>query len=139
MEYLSNLFEVGLAYRTIALHRSVLSSMLPSYDGHSVGSHPTVSRLLKGVFHCRPPSRCLFQSWDVAKVFSSLSTASDFAAVQRKVAFLLAMASSRRPSEMASLRCDAAVMIINAESVRFLPSTLSKTDRQQHLGPPIVI
>ena len=30
-------------------------------------------------------------------------------------------------------------MIINADHVRFIPSTLSKTDRQTHLGPPILV
>ena len=63
----------------------------------------------------------------------------DFIGHQRKLAFLLAMASSRRPSEIASLRSGPAFMIINPESVRFLPSQLSKTDRPDHLGPPILI
>ena len=139
MEYLTSLFNGGRQYRTIALHRSVLSSMLPDFDGHSVGNHPTVARLLKGVFNRRPPSRRLFQSWDVSKVFSSFSASSDFADLQQKAAFLIAMASSRRPSELATLRCDAAFMIIDEAAVRFLPSALSKTDRQTHLGPAICI
>ena len=49
------------------------------------------------------------------------------------------MASSRRPSEIASLKCSPELMILSDDKVRFLPSKLSKTDRQSHLGPPIVI
>ena len=49
------------------------------------------------------------------------------------------MASSRRPSEIASLKCSPQFMIISPDRVRFIPSRLSKTDRQTHLGPPIVI
>ena len=141
-DYLSSLFSSGRAYRTITLHRSVLSAMYPPFDGHSVGSHPLISRVVKGVFQRRPPSRRFFPSWDVSSafaVFSSLASPLDFFDAQRKCAFLLALASARRPSELASLRCDAAYMIINADHARFLPSRLSKTDRQRHLGPPIII
>ena len=45
------------------------------------------------------------------------------------LAFLLAMASSRRPSEVALLRCGAAFMIINADSVCFLSSQQDKSPR----------
>ena len=101
-----------------------------------------ISRLIKGVFQRRPPQRRLFPSWDVAAVFAvfaSLPLPLDFISLQRKCAFLLAVASSRRASELSSLRCDAAFMIINGHHVRFLPSRLSKTDRQRHLGHPIRI
>ena len=63
----------------------------------------------------------------------------DFTALQRRCAFLLAIASSRRPSEVASLRCDSAYMTISMDGVRFLPSQLSKTVRQTHLGPSILV
>ena len=141
-DYLASLFSAGKAYRTITLHRSVLSSMFPPVGGFSLGTHPVLSRLVRGVFQQRPPSRRLFPSWDVASVFavfSSMTPPLDFISLQRRCAFLLAMATSRRPSELAALRCDAAFMILSADQVRFLPSRLSKTDRQRHLGPPIVV
>ena len=142
LDYFAFLDEKGLAYRTITLHRSVLSATLLPVDGHDVGHHPLISRLLRGVFQRRPPTRRFFPSWDVAAVFAVFASSPlplDFATFQRKVAFLLAMASSRRPSEVASLRCSSAFMIINADCVRFLPSRLSKTDRPDHLGPPIIV
>ena len=104
--------------------------------------HPLLSRVISGVFQRRPPSRRFFPSWNVSSAFavlSSLASPLDFCDAQRKCAFLLALASARRPSELSSLRCDAAFMIINDSHVRFLPSRLSKTDRQRHLGPPILI
>ena len=94
---------------------------------------------MKGIFNSRPPSRRLFHSWDVAKVFSSFPSSNDFAVLQEKAAFLIAMASSRRPSELATLRCDSQFMSIDGAAVRFIPSALSKTDRQTHLGPAIRI
>ena len=141
-DYLASLFSSGRAYRTITLHRSVLSSMFPPMGGFSLGTHPLLSRLVRGVFQQRPPSRRLFPSWDVASVFAifdAMAPPLDFISLQRRCAFFLAMASARRPSELAALRCDAAFMSISSEQVRFLPSRLSKTDRQRHLGPPIVI
>ena len=142
LSYLTFLFEKGLAYRTVCLHRSVLSMTLPPQDGIAVGDHDLVKRLIKGIFHRRPPHRRLFQAWDVGKVFtvfSALKSPLDFRHLLRKTAFLLAMASARRPSELASLRCAPAFMIISTSGVRFLPSSLSKTDRDSHLGPPLIV
>ena len=113
LDYLSSLFTRGLAYRTIHLHRSVLSATLPAIDGLPVGQHDLVCRLVKGVFQRRPPTRRLYQSWDVGAVFAVFAEWNlplDFSQIQRKAAFLLAVASARRPSELASLRCSAAFM-----------------------------
>ena len=115
---------------------------LPPLDGSPLGEHDLVKRLIKGVFHHRPPTRRLFQSWDVGKVFevfTSLPSPLDFEHLQRKSAFLIAMASAKRPSELALLKCSSNFMIISHLNVRFLPSDLSKTDRESHMGPPIVI
>ena len=72
-------------------------------------------------FRRRPPAPCFFPSCDVAAVFAVFSSSQlplDFVAFQCEVAFLLATF---------------------ADCVRFLPSRLSKTDRPDHLGPPILI
>ena len=142
LDYLSFLFQKGLAYRTICLHRSVLSMTLPRMDGLPVGEHRLVCRLIKGIFHQRPPQRRVYQPWDVGKVlavFSAWTPPLNFKQLQRKAAFLIAMASARRPSELASLRCSPAFMSRSTTGVRFIPSALSKTDRHSHLGPPISI
>ena len=141
-DYLSFLFDKKLAYRTICLHRSVLSMTLPHLDNFSIGEHPVISRLIKGIFHRRPPSRRIFQTWDVGKVFDVFlewSTPLSFKQLQRKLAFLIAMATAKRPSELASLRCSAAFMTASTSSIHFIPSFLSKTDRQTHLGLPITL
>ena len=51
VEYFSLLFEEGKAYKSVLVHRSTLSAMLPSIDSYSIGSHPVISRLMKGIFH----------------------------------------------------------------------------------------
>ena len=49
LSYLTFLFEHGRSYRTINLHRSMLSSTLPDIDGVNIGKHPLVCKLLKAV------------------------------------------------------------------------------------------
>ena len=112
-DYLSSLFHKGLAYRTICLHRSVLSMTLPHFDGVAVGDHPLIGRLIKGVFNQRPPSRRIYDAWDVGKafqVFADWIPPLSMKQVQRKAAFLIAMATARRPSELSSLQCSASFM-----------------------------
>ena len=76
LDYLTLLADRGLAYSTIALHRSVLSATLPPVDGHEVGHHPLISRLLRGIFQNLPPTRRFFASWNVAAVFAVFSSSS---------------------------------------------------------------
>ena len=56
-EYLSHLHSIGLAYRMVILHCSVLSATLPSIDGHDMGHHPIISCLICDIFlQCSPDS-----------------------------------------------------------------------------------
>ena len=53
---------------------------LPTFGGSTIGSHPAVTRLMKGVFNGRPPTR-LVEAWDVSAVFPAAPT--DFVSAQR--------------------------------------------------------
>ena len=142
LEYLTFLFEKGLKYSTVNIHRSAISMTLPCIEGFAAGQHPTIKRLMKGVFNKRPPSRRLYPSWkasDIVRVFEEWPSPPPFKDLLRKTAFLLAMASARRPSELASFRISPQFFSANATSARFVPSRLSKTDRPDHMGPAIVI
>ena len=44
-------FDEGFEYRTINTYRSALSGVLPPIEGFSVGQHPLVVRLLKGILN----------------------------------------------------------------------------------------
>ena len=46
--FLTEVFNEGLAYRSLNVLRSAISSTHPKLDGFSVGQHPYVTRLLKG-------------------------------------------------------------------------------------------
>ena len=71
--FLAYLFEEGYQYRSINVYRSSISTTHDKVDGYSVGQHPTVTRLMRGVFNKRPPLSKYSYTWDVHKVTSYIS------------------------------------------------------------------
>ena len=55
ISYLTSMYGRGLQYTPIASARSVLSGFLHIPGVTSISSHPLIIRLLKGIFHVRPP------------------------------------------------------------------------------------
>ena len=66
LEYLSELFDNGLQYR------SAISASHLSVDGSSIGSHQLVSRFMKGIFELRPPQPRVSTTWNVGTVLRYL-------------------------------------------------------------------
>ena len=48
--------------------------MLLSVDGYSVGEHPIIARLLKAMFHVRPPEPRYSFTWDVTVLLTFLES-----------------------------------------------------------------
>ena len=55
LEFLSQLFQNGLQYRTINNYRSARSAFHDHIQGKPVGEHPRICSLVAGVFNSRPP------------------------------------------------------------------------------------
>ena len=53
-DFLAELHEDGLQYNSINAYRSAISSVHERVEGISVGQHPTIIRLLKGMYHDGP-------------------------------------------------------------------------------------
>ena len=70
LEFLTDLFDKGLQYRTINTYRNAISMTHLPLDGSLIGSHPLVSRFMKGVFQSRPPCPRYLATWDVSVVLS---------------------------------------------------------------------
>ena len=68
VEFLSAQFKLGFQYSTINTYRSALSATLPHIDGHPVGQHPLVYKLLQGIFNKRAPMPRYQNTWDVGVV-----------------------------------------------------------------------
>ena len=144
LNYLSTLFEKGRKYRTINCARSILSSTLLPIDGFPVGKHPMVTRLMKGVFNKRPPTKLLFPSWSVKQVLVMLSSWSpakslSFKLLTYKCVMLLALVTGKRASSISQLSLKQGYLEIGESTVVLQPLGLEKTTRPGHTAAPIVI
>ena len=74
LDFLAEKFDQGLKYRTLNCYRSALSSALLPIEGFQAGSHPLVSKLLKGIFNLRPPEPRYTDVWDVGQVLRYLQS-----------------------------------------------------------------
>ena len=66
--FLAELFKEGYLYRSLNSYRSAISALHSKVDGHSIGQHPLITRMLKGVFNERPPVARYSAFWDVGVV-----------------------------------------------------------------------
>ena len=139
-DFLTYLFNSGLQYGAIAGYRSMLSSMLLSIGNTPVGQHPYIIRLLKGVFSTRPSVTKLLPEWDLTKVLDLLQKShfeplkhADLKYVTFKTAFLVAITTFRRCSDLQALRIGDDAVKIQNRGVTFIRTGLSKQDRQATL------
>ena len=74
LQFLMYLYNQGLSYSTINTARSALSSILNISGSYHFGSHPLVTRFLKGIYETRKPQPKYKTIWDVATVLTYLKT-----------------------------------------------------------------
>ena len=72
VNFLAYLFKEGYQYSSINSYRSAISSVHEKVEGYNVGQHPLVTRLLKGIFHDRPPLPRYSGTWNVQSVLNYL-------------------------------------------------------------------
>ena len=118
--------------------RSAISTTHPEIKGTAVGSHPLVSRLLKG---SQPPTPRYTVSWDVRKVVGILSQYKSsnnlpFATLQlgKKAITLLALVNADRCSDLAALDRDRTRW--TPDGVEFTVVQLTKTRSSKQSGSP---
>jgi hypothetical protein len=141
-DYLTHLFDVGMSWSTIAIHKSTISMTMAPINGVNIGDHPLIKRLMRGVFKERPSRRANPAPWDPLKVldiFQQWPVELPLSKLMRKGAFLMSLATAKRASELVALLCDDAHFRWEGENLRFIPSKLTKTDRPGHLTPPFYV
>ena len=136
IQFLTEEFMHGRQYSTINSYRSALSATLPPIDGYQVGSHPTVCKLLQGMFNQRPPAPKYKSVWSVSTVLDfvskKLSTESlSLKQLSKKLAVLLALTNASCSSDLHALDLD--YRQFTPEGVLFRIPGLTKTRRS---GPP---
>lgn len=109
LEFFTELFESGVGYSSINTARSAISLLHNNIDNSSVGSHPLVVRLLKGVANNRPPSCKYNRIWDASEVLNFLdkqgeNSKLDLKHLSYKLCSLLSLASGQRIQTLAAIR-----------------------------------
>ena len=129
VNFLADLFHQGYQHRSLCSYRSAISSVHEKVDGQPVGSHPMVSRLLKGVFHERSPQPRYSTTWDVSKVTNHIESLGEnqnlaLADLILKLVILLAMTRPSRSMDMTNL--DIRLRQYSPEGVTFRSPKLAK-------------
>ena len=134
MEFLTDCFHEGKGYSTINTYRSALSTTLCAMndDRDSLGSHPLIARLLKGVYILRPPTPRYSSTWDVSKVTDYLKTLAplrelSFKLLTLKTVMLCALASAQRQQTLSVL--DLNFRKESQDSITFVVTDRLKTSR----------
>ena len=137
VNFFASLHKEGYQYNSVNAYRSAISSVHEKVDGHDVGKHPLVVRMLKGIYHDRPPLPRYTCTWNVQTVLKYLDSLGDndtlsLKQLTLKVAMLLALTRPSRSTDLSLL--DIAARQYTPDGVTFLPSCLAKQSRQ---GKPI--
>ena len=135
--FLASLYQDGYQYNSVNAYRSAISSVHQKVEGVPVGQHPIITRLVKGVFHERPPLTRYSSTWDVQTVLNYLQSQGQSETLSLKMltlksVFLLAITRPARSADLSQL--DTSRMRSDANGVSFLPSALAKQSRQ---GRPV--
>ena len=121
-----------MQYNSINSYHSAISSVHEKVDGVSVGQHPTVTRLLKGVFHDRPPLPRYSSTWNVQLVLDFLGALGQnedltLKHLTWKTVMLLALTRPSRSADLSQLD-------LSGRQFKPEPRSLAK---QSHQGKPI--
>ena len=110
LEFLTELYGLGLQYSALNTARSALSCVL--YQGRStIGTDPLITRFMKGVFQTRPV-KCKYKSvWDVNIVLSFIEKLGDNSGLSLKnltlkLAMLVALTSAQRCQSVHNLNLE---------------------------------
>ena len=134
VEFLTDCYHEGKGYSTINTYRSALSTTLCSMndDRDSLGSHPLIARLLKGVYILRPPTPRYSSTWDVSKVTDYLKTLAplrelSLKSLTLKTVMLCALALAQRQQTLSAL--DLNFRKESRDSISFVVTDRLKTSR----------
>ena len=72
--FLLHLFQVGLAWHTIGIYCSAISTFLEPHQLHKASNHPVISKLMCHFYLQHPPSCKHFDPWDVEHLLSHLES-----------------------------------------------------------------
>lgn len=142
IEFLTSLVQKGLSYNSINVARSALSSFVLLKRGSTVGTHPLISRFMKGVFNKRPPAPRYNVIWDVNVVLDflrKLSPANTLTLKQLtlKLVMLIALITAQRSQTIYKLKISNLQLQENKAS--FHITDFIKQSRPGHTGFTVIL
>ena len=139
IDFLASLYEKGLGYSAINTARSALSSVLDLPGGNTFGTHPLVTRFLKGVFELKPSLPRYTTIWDVGTVLQYLKTLYpipelSLKTLTKKLTMLLCLLTGQRCQTLTKL--DVSLMQALPDKYVFsIGEKLKTTKPGKHLEP----
>ena len=144
LDFLSGLYNQGLGYSGSNTARCALSSLvtLENMGNMTIGQHPLVQRLVKGVFHERPSLPRYHNTWDTYKVSQFLKTFASLTEIKLreltyKLIMLCALVTGQRCQSLHLMNLD--TMIKSASSYRFVIHNLVKQSAPGKAQPVLVL
>ncbi|XP_062815884.1 uncharacterized protein LOC134293149 [Anolis carolinensis] len=148
LDFLMTLVDQKLSLSSMKSYLAALSWCFQQHGRPSLFSDHLVKTFLKGYNNIRPPSQPPTPGWNLELVLSQLTfppfeplASTDLRLLSWKVAFLVAITSARRPSELAALRVDEPYLRFHHDravlrpDITFLPKVVSAF----HLNQDIVL
>lgn len=127
-------YKVKLAAKTIAVHKSVVTTFANPERSEELCNHPIVKRMMKAVFAARPPVKRP-GTWNVSDLINYLKSYpiddNNLFQVSRHVAALLLLASGRRIHDLTLLDISPEALEFHDNHVILWPKFGSKTDNSK--------
>ena len=122
LDFLVALHEKGLKYSTLNTARSAISAVVLPTNNHTIGTHPLVSRFMREIYKCNPPTPRYQTTWNVKTVLTYLSSQDsveklDLKSLTLKLLMLIALVSAQRGQSIHML--DTACMKVTESSYEF--------------------
>ena len=130
--FLADLFKEGYLYRSLNSYRSAISALHSKVDSYSVGQHPLLTRMLKGVFNERPPVAKYSALWDVGvvlKYLKGLGTNDTLSLRLLTIKSVMLMALTRPARSVDLSKLDIGAHLFSQAGVTFKALPLSKQSR----------
>ena len=142
LDFLVTLHDKGLKYSTLNTAKSAISAVILPTNNHTIGTHPLVSRFMRGIYKSNPPTPTYHTTWKVQTVLTYLSSQDsveklDLKSLTLKLLMLIALVSAQRGQSIHML--DTACMKVTESSYEFSLPEHVKQSRPSFKTPSVIL
>jgi len=136
LNYLSTVQTSNVSFSVINMTKCAIASVHELIEGRPVGTHPLVSKFMKGAHKARPPKPKYTSTWDVNKVLDVLGSdkfnpdsSIGLRNLKHKTVFLIMLSTACRQSVITRLARTTDQLIDRGDHFLLHPSGWDKTSR----------